>query len=240
MDSYPCLTEVIATFHSLSISGATMGGYPNIVLIISYLMFFFNRNIAYSSSVSVFMASALNLIMKSAVFHFSCLKDLIFYLASAAFILSLNVILISFMKLSQFWVPSSLSSSLSFFCVYIPTTPPLRWAKIAVILLLVSMILLLLRYNCIPLYQSSNFVWSPSNHSESRTMLFGMTAYTFSFIVAGAGTINISVSDCLYLLEASSVICRDSSYSNNAFILFVLLELVLVFLHSLYYIYFIQ
>ena len=108
------------------------------------------------------------------------------------------------------------------------------------ILLLVSMILLLLRYNCIPLYQSSNFVWFLSNHPESRTMLFGMTAYTFSFIVAGAGTINISVSVCLYLLEASSVICRDPSYSNNASILFVLLELVLILLHSLYYTCFIQ
>ena len=51
----------------------------------------------------------------------------------------------------------------------------------------------------------------------------------------GAGVVDISVSVHLYLLEASSVICKDPSRSDNASISFVLLELVLVSLHSLYY-----
>ena len=133
--------------------------------------FFFSRKMVCSSSVSAFMASGLNSIMKSAVFYFSCLKDSILHLASAVFILLLNVVLMSFTKLFQFWVPISLSSSSSFFCIYISATPPLRRAKIAVILLLVSMTLLLLRNNLIPLYQSSNFVLSPSNYLGSGTIV---------------------------------------------------------------------
>ena len=133
--------------------------------------FFFSRKMVCSSSVSAFMASGLNSIMKSAVFYFSCLKDSILHLAFAVFILLLNVVLMSFTKLSQFWVPISLSSSSSFFCIYISATPPLRRAKIAVILLLVSMTLLLLRNNLIPLYQSSNFVLSPSNYLGSGTIV---------------------------------------------------------------------
>ena len=133
--------------------------------------FFFSRKMVCSSSVSAFMVSGLNSIMKSAVFYFSCLKDSILHLAFAVFILLLNVVLMSFTKLSQFWVPISLSSSSSFFCIYIPATPPLRRAKIAVILLLVSMTLLLLRNNLIPLYQSSNFILSPSNYLGSGTIV---------------------------------------------------------------------
>ena len=136
-------------------------------------------------------------------------------------------------------MPSSLSSSLSFFCAYIPATPPLRWARITVILSLVSMTLLLLRYNHIPLHQSSNFVWSPLNHLRFRTMLFGMTVCMFSF-VASAGAADISISVFLYSLEAFSVICKDPSHSNNIFILFILLELILVSLCSLYYMFFVQ
>ena len=123
-----------------------------------------------------------------------------------------------------------------------PTTPLLRRARIAVILSLVSMTLLLLRNSLIPLYQPLNFVWSPSNHSKSDTMFFGIPAYTFSLFATatGAGTTNISsVVVCSYLSEASSMICKDSSCSDNTLILFVLLELVLVPLHSLYYICFI-
>ena len=126
MDLYSCPTDVIATFHSLSVSSAAMGEYPNIVLIISYLTFFFNRNITCNSSILAFMASASNSIMKSAVFYFFCLKDSILHSASAAFILSLKVILISFTKLFQSWMPSSSSNLSSFFCAYIPATLPLK------------------------------------------------------------------------------------------------------------------
>jgi len=68
-------------------------------------------------------------------------------------------------------------------------------------------------------------------------------------IASGAGADDISVSVCLYLLEASSVsvylylleafsvICKDSDSSrlNNASISFILLELVLVPFCSLHY-----
>jgi len=118
-----------------------------------------------------------------------------------------------------------------------PTTPPLRQARIAMILLSVSMTLLLLRNNLIPLHQSLNFVWSLSNYPESGTIFFGIPTCTFSLIstAASAGADDISVSVCLYLLEASSVICKDSSHSDNILISFVLLELILVLLHSLNY-----
>ena len=126
MGSYPCPTNVIATFHSLSVFGATISGYSSIVLIILYHTFFFNKKMVCSSSVSAFVANALNSIIKSTVFFFSCLKVLIFYSAFAVFVLSLNIVLISLMKSSQSWVLSSSSSSSSFLYVYIPTTPPLR------------------------------------------------------------------------------------------------------------------
>ena len=175
------------------------------------------------------MASALNSIMKSAVFHFPCLNVSIFHLASAALDLLLNVVLISFTKSSQSWVPSSLFSSLSFFCAYIPATPPLRRARIAMILLLV--LKTLLRNNHIPLHQSSNFIWSPSNHSGSGTIFFSNPTWTFSLFAtaAGAGATDISsVVVCSYLSEASFVIYKDPNHSDSASISFVLLELVLV------------
>ena len=205
----------------------------------SYHTFFFSKNIIYSLSVSAFIGSTLSSIMKSTVFCFPCLKNPILYLASATFVLSLKVILISFTKLSQSWASSYLSSLSSFFCAYIPTTPSLRQAKITVILLSVSITLLLLRYNYISLHQSSNFVWSLSNHPGSGPILFDMTACIFLFASAGAGAADISVSVCLYLLETSSVICKDPSCSDNVSISFVLLELVLVPFHSLYYMYFV-
>ena len=52
-----------------------------------------------------------------------------------------------------------------------------------------------------------------------------MTACIFSF-VAGVSAVDISVSICLYLFKASSVICKDSSCSDNISISFVFLELL--------------
>ena len=128
-----------------------------------------------------------------------------------------------------------MSSSSSFFCAYIPATPPLRRAKIAVILSLVSTTLLLLRNSHIPLHQSSNFVWSPSNHPGSGTIFFGIPADMFPPIstTIGAGAVDISVSvHSLVSLEALSMILRDPSLSDNASKSFVRLELVLFTLCS--------
>ena len=161
-------------------------------------IFFFNKKMVYSSSVSVFITNMSNSIIKSAVFFFPCLKDSIFYLASATFIMSLNIVLISLIKSSQFWVLSSSSSSSSFFYVYMPVISPLRQARIVVILSSVSMTLLLLRNNHIPLHQSLNFVWSLSNHPRSSTIFFSISVYIFLLLVAGtgasAGAVNISMS----------------------------------------------
>jgi len=110
-----------------------------------------------------------------------------------------------------------------------------------VILLSVSITLLLLRYNCIPLHQSLNFIWSLLNHSESRTILLDIIACLFMFIIdAGTGVVNISISDHLYSSEALFMICKDSSCSDNISILSVLLELILAPLCSLHYICFIH
>jgi len=111
VDSYPYPTEIITTFYFLSDFGATIGGYPNIVLMISYHIFFFSKKMACNLSVSAFMAKVLNSIIKFAIFCFSCLKVLIFHLAFSAFVLSLNVILISLTNSFQSWVSSSSSSS---------------------------------------------------------------------------------------------------------------------------------
>ena len=126
--------------------------------------FFFNKKMACSSSVSAYIANALNSIIKSTMFFFPCLKVSIFYSASATFVLSLNIILISLTKSSQSWVLVSSSSLSSFLCMYMPTIPPLRQARIAVILSSVFITLLLLRNSLILLYQSSNFVWLLSNY----------------------------------------------------------------------------
>jgi len=69
-------------------------------------------------------------------------------------------------------------------------------------------------------------------------MFFGIPAYTFLLFATatGAGATDISsVVVCSHSLEASSVICKNPSHSDNALILFVFLELVLVSLHSFYY-----
>ena len=202
-------------------------------------MFFFNKKMACSSFVSTFMANTSNSIMKSIVFFFFCLNISIFYLISAAFVLLLNVVLISLTKSSQFWVPSSLFSSLSFLYVYIPTILSLRQAKIAVILSLVSITLLLLRNSLISLHQSLNFVQSLSNHSGFSIIFLSIIACLFLLLVACAGVSDISVSAGSYLFKTFSMICKDPSYSDNIFILFVLLELVLVLFYSFYYMCFI-
>ena len=93
------------------------------------------------------------------------------------------------------------------------------------------MTLLLLRNNQIPLYQSSNFILSPLNHSESETILFSIVACLLSFVVAGAGAADISLSDRSYVSsEALFVIYKDPSLSDSTSILFVHLELILVLL----------
>ena len=92
------------------------------------------------------------------------------------------------------------------------------------ILLLVSMILLLLRNNLIPFYQSSNFVLSPLNHPGSRTIFLGITACSFMFIVTGAGTTDIALSNCsIVSSKILFVICKDPSHSDSASKLSVLL-----------------
>ena len=108
------------------------------------------------------------------------------------------------------------------------TIPSLKHARIAMILSLVSKTLLLLRNNCILLYQSSNFVLSPSNYPRSRTILFGVTVCILSFVIAGTSAADISLSDYLFiLLEALFVIFNDPNLSDSASISFVLYELVL-------------
>ena len=95
IDSYLCLTEVIAIFHSLNVSSAAISGYPNIVFIMSILIFFFNNKIVCMSLVSASIANALNLIMKFVMCFLLYLNILIFHSASATLLLSLNIVLIS-------------------------------------------------------------------------------------------------------------------------------------------------
>ena len=97
----------------------------------------------------------------------------------------------------------------------------------------IPLTLLLLRNNLIPLHQSSNFVRLLSNHPRSRTMLLGIPADSFTAGVV-AGAVDISMSVCSSLVEASSLICKDPSYFDNASISFVLLELILTS-YSYYY-----
>ena len=98
------------------------------------------------------------------------------------------------------------------------------------ILLSVSMTLLLLRNNQIPLHQSSNFVLFLSNHPESGTIFFSMVAYVL-FIVAGTGATDILLSDhSLVSSETLFMICKNPSLSDSASILSICLELVLVLL----------
>ena len=80
------------------------------------------------------------------------------------------------------------------------------------------------------IHQSSNFVQSPLNHSRSETILFGIIAYMLLFIVTGAGVIDISLSNLLFVsLEALFMIFKDPNLFNNISILFILYELILSF-----------
>ena len=116
-----------------------------------------------------------------------------------------------------------------------PTISPLRCTKITVILLSVSMTLLLLRNNYISLYQSLNFVLSPSNNPGSETMFFGIIAYSFVFIVTNTGATDIASSDCSVVLsEVLFVICKNSNHSNSASMSPVLLELILFLFFVVY------
>ena len=109
-----------------------------------------------------------------------------------------------------------------------PTTPPLRQARITAIPLSVSKILLLLR-NIV--YPSTSLQISFCPH---QTILFGITTCMLSFVNAGASATDISSSNCLFVpLEASFVIFRDLSLSDSASVLFVLYEIVLFFLWSI-------
>ena len=68
-------------------------------------------------------------------------------------------------------------------------------------------------------------------------MFFSISAYMFS-LIATAGTDAVDISFVfvhLYSLEASSVIYKDPSHSNNASISFILLELILILLCRLSY-----
>ena len=98
---------------------------------------------------------------------------------------------------------------------------------------MVATILLLLRNNCISFHQSSNFVWFLLNYSGSRTILFGIIAYTFSFVVTDIIDISLFVHSLL-LFETLFVIFEDSSLFDNTSISFILYELVLS-LHDLYH-----
>ena len=100
MNSYPCLTETITTFYSLSDSDTAIGECPSIILIMLVLTFFFNKKIMCMLLVSIFMANASSSIMKSVICFFPCLNVLIFHLASAALLLLLNAVLTSLTKLS--------------------------------------------------------------------------------------------------------------------------------------------
>ena len=69
----------------------------------------------------------------------------------------------------------------------------------------------------------------------SWVQYYALRHYCLYILVACAGVPNISVFAGLYLFEASSVICKDLSCSNNASISFILLELILVSLCSFHY-----
>ena len=150
-------------------------------------------------SVSVFMANTLNSIIRSMMCLFFCLNDSIFHSASTTLLLLLYAILTFLMKLFQFWTSSSFIW-LIFFYVQIHATLSLSWANTMVILSSVAITLLLLRNNQILFHQSSNFVWSLSNYSRFKTMLFGITAYAILLYTTNIGAIDIfSDTGCIVL-----------------------------------------
>ena len=71
-------------------------------------------------------------------------------------------------------------------------------------------------------------------------MFLGITVCLLVFIVTGTGATDIASSDrSVVSSEVSFVICKDSSRSDSASMLFVLLELVLVLFCGLHHTYFI-
>jgi len=85
----------------------------------------------------------------------------------------------------------------------------------------VATTLLLLKNNCIPLYQSSNFTQSLLNHPGSGTILFGILVCVFLLYTAGAGAVNISsvssVARSVLLFDMlSSVILSNPNISSSA------------------------
>ena len=121
--------------------------------------------------------------------------------------------------------------------MYIPAIPPLRQARITIILLSVFIILLLFKKSRILFHQSLNFILSLSNYLRSKTMLFGILACLL-FISAGIPDITVFVLSFIYS-KVSSMICKDSNYFDNTSMSSILLELILISLCSLHYICFI-
>jgi len=88
VDFYFCSTDVITTFHSFNVSGPAISRYSNIILIMSALTFFFNKNIAYILLVLVSMAHASNLIIEVSNMLPSLLEclDLLFSICYLVFV----------------------------------------------------------------------------------------------------------------------------------------------------------
>ena len=108
-----------------------------------------------------------------------------------------------------------------------------------VILLLVATTLLLLRNNCIYLYQSLNFVLFLSNHPRSGTMLFGVIVYIFLLYIASTGAVNISsisniASSVLLFDTLFLVILSDFSISSSTSIVSGLYPAIL-FVYGFYH-----
>ena len=103
-----------------------------------------------------------------------------------------------------------------------PAIPSLRQARIVMILSSVFMILLLLRNNLIFLHQSSNFVLPLLNH-PGLGIMFLSTLACLLFSCVGTGTVDISIVYLVILSEASSMICKDPSLSDNILISFSVL-----------------
>ena len=99
-----------------------------------------------------------------------------------------------------------------------PAIPSLRQTMIAMILLLVSIALLLLRNNLIPLYQSLNFALSLLNHPRSGTMFLGTLACLL-FSCVNISAVDISSMYSIVFSEALFVIYKDPSLSDNVSIL---------------------
>ena len=76
--------------------------------------------------------------------------------------------------------------------------------------------------------------------SNNPLLVRNVAFYAYAFLLVIASAVDISVSIHLSSLEASSVIFKDPSLSDNASILFVLLDIVLSCSHSFHYMYFIS